>query len=230
MARTWNLDQALLWVATRDATAVDEAADVKRFSEPKSTWRSECVGLALDDEAAGPLTFIMASEEAENSLLKALVNGQVAARYNLDPIDAEWFDEAEFADGGDPPVMLFRRESRRPTTLETPLGAWFGRCDVEEVRPRFQPAELQRVFAAPLPPSETGKEPAEGQSDDAFEPGKGARSIGVRQAVVAIWGDQASVPVSMSKKDRDNHIIEWIKTAGGTVPDPRTIRRFFNGR
>jgi hypothetical protein len=57
-------------------------------------------------------------------------------------------------------------------------------------------------------------------------PGRGKKTIAVRLAAQALWPN--GMPEGLAVKDRDRAICRWMRDNGHSVPDERTIRRYFN--
>jgi hypothetical protein len=136
---SWNLDQALLWVATRNEALVAEAAS----PHPKTTWMEAAAGWTISHEPRPVDT-----RGVEAMLLRAMQDGQITLCDDLTPVETKWLDGAEFLNkterGGSRPLMKLVRTSKRSLTpLEAALS---GLADEIAASPRLNPDELRAVF------------------------------------------------------------------------------------
>jgi hypothetical protein len=79
---SWNLDQALLWVATRDPEVVADAS----WPDPITTWMETAAGWAINEEVRPDWRAV------EATLLLAVQQGQLSVRNDLEAVQASWFD------------------------------------------------------------------------------------------------------------------------------------------
>lgn len=126
---SWNLDQSLLWVSTRDSHLVWRARDASKPWERGTTWLLEVLRRSQIEDDIN-----VHQQEAETALLRALQHGILEARDDLTPLPREWFDRAAFEAEGDPPTTIMARRVRSPDKLR----------DL-----RLSPEQLERVFLTP---------------------------------------------------------------------------------
>ena len=126
----WNLDQYLIWLASRDPAAV-----------LKATARRPNVG------TTPPLAWCayegsnVDREKVEMEAIRAIKGGRIKARVEFNgewitPDDPEWFEELIIESGGEPTLgaLLVRttKHGRR-----------------EKLRPQFNPQSIRRLYRAP---------------------------------------------------------------------------------
>jgi hypothetical protein len=127
----WNLDQYLIWLASRDPAAVLRATDCPNSgTKPPIGWyvhRKSNVD----------------RQKVEMEAIRAIKAGRIKARVEFDgewvtPDDSEWFEDLNIEFEGEPTLgaLLVRttKDGRR-----------------EKVRPRFNPQNVAQVYRAPTP-------------------------------------------------------------------------------
>lgn len=131
----WNLDQALIWVATRDR---------QRAAHPDANWLMDVMAFANEDRDVEHLT----SEErsiaplnpiAKIDLVRALSAGKLSIKVGLTVVPLEWFDGCEVNYKRDNTACLSRWRynlSIRPEERIYP----------DQISPRFLAAEMVEIF------------------------------------------------------------------------------------
>jgi hypothetical protein len=124
----WNLDQYLIWLASRDPAAVLRATDRPNSgANPPIGWR-------MHRESK------IDRQKVEMVAVQAIKGGHIKARIELEwftPDDPEWFADWAIAFEGEPTFALLVRSTKHG-----------GR---EKVRPRFNPQSIRRLYPAPTP-------------------------------------------------------------------------------
>jgi len=129
----WDLDQALIWVATRDAVLVNSASREMARS-PRLTWILARIGALPADDAPLAYTFVLAPREAETALRRAIYEGRIKAYEDGVEISAHWAGSAKFVN----------RSPDRMVLLRTPDGVHSPEPLYRE--PRFDAAHVAAVF------------------------------------------------------------------------------------
>jgi hypothetical protein len=127
----WNLDQYLIWLASRDPAAVLRATDRPNSgANPPIGWR-------MHREPN------VDRQKVEMEAVRAIKSGDIKARVEFNakwstPDDPEWFADCVIEFEGEPTfaALLVRSTKHR------------GR---EKVRPRFNPRSIARLYPAPTP-------------------------------------------------------------------------------
>jgi hypothetical protein len=127
----WNLDQYLIWLASRDPAAVLRATDRPNSgTNPPSGWR-------VHRESN------VDRQKVEMEAVRAIKGGDIKARVRFNrkwftPDDPEWFADLVIEFEGEPTfaalLMRTTKHGRR-----------------ERVRPRFNPQSIARLYPAPTP-------------------------------------------------------------------------------
>jgi hypothetical protein len=126
----WNLDQYLIWLASRDPAAVLRATDCPNSdTKPPIGWyvhRKSNVD----------------RQKVEMEAIRAIKAGRIKARVEfngewLTPDDPEWFADWTLEFEGEPASAVLVRTTK------------LGRR--EEVRPRFNPQRVAQLYRAPTP-------------------------------------------------------------------------------
>jgi hypothetical protein len=126
----WNLDQYLIWLASRDPAAVLRATDRPNpGATPPIGWR-------MHRESN------IDHQKVEMEAVRAIKGGYIEARVESNerwftPDDPEWFANWTIEFEGEPTFALLVRSTKR------------GRR--EKVRPRFNPRSIARLYPAPTP-------------------------------------------------------------------------------
>jgi hypothetical protein len=126
----WNLDQYLIWLASRDPAAVLRATD-----RPNSGAHSP-IGWRMHRESN------VDRQKVEMEAVQAIKGGHIKARVEFNgkwftPDDPEWFADWVIEFEGEPTFALLMR-----TTKD-------GRR--EKFRPRFDPEQIAKLYPAPTP-------------------------------------------------------------------------------
>jgi hypothetical protein len=127
----WNLDQYLIWLASRDPAAVLRATD-----RPNSGANSP-IGWRMHRESN------VDRQKVEMAAVQAIKGGHIKARVEFNgkwftPDDPEWFADWVIEFEGEPTfAALLMRTTKR------------GRR--ERVKPRFNPQSIARLYPAPTP-------------------------------------------------------------------------------
>jgi hypothetical protein len=124
----WNLDQYLIWLASRDPAAVLRATD-----RPNSDTNSPS-GWRVHRESN------VDRQKVEMEAVRAIKDGDIKACVEsngkwLTPDDPKWFANCVIDFEGEPPFALLVRSTKH------------GRR--EKVRPRFNPQSIVRLYRAP---------------------------------------------------------------------------------
>jgi hypothetical protein len=125
----WNLDQYLIWLASRDPAAVLGATRPNSGANPPIGWR-------MYRESN------VDRQKVEMEAVRAIKGGYIEARVESNerwftPDDPEWFADWTIEFEGEPTFALLVRSTKR------------GRR--EKVRPRFNPQSIARLYPAPTP-------------------------------------------------------------------------------
>jgi hypothetical protein len=127
----WNLDQYLIWLASRDPAAVLRATD-----RPNSGANSP-IGWRMHREPN------VDRQKVEMEAVRAIKSGDIKARVEFNakwstPDDPEWFADCVIEFEGEPTFAALLVRSTKHG----------GR---EKVRPRFNPRSIARLYPAPTP-------------------------------------------------------------------------------
>ena len=125
----WNLDQYLIWLASRDPVAVLRATDRPNSgTNPPLGWR-------VHRESN------VDRQKVEMEAVRAIKGGRIKARVRFNrkwftPDDPEWFADCAIEFEGEPTfaALLTTKHGRR-----------------EKVSPRFNPREIAQLYPAPTP-------------------------------------------------------------------------------
>jgi hypothetical protein len=143
----WNIDQALIWIATQRVDWVNRASGGPGWKGRALTW-SELRSEAADLKGAHPrhaavsdatwAAFRMTPRRAEEELLRRLRTGEIEARVDDRIIPAWWFNRAELVNVSGPDRMVFRRRRDERLVLAS-AGANSIESSWEVKEPRFEP-------------------------------------------------------------------------------------------
>ena len=127
----WNLDQYLIWLASRDPAAVLNAAD-----RPNSRTNPPIGWLVHQESNVDP-------RRVEMEALRAIKGGHIKARVELNgrwftPDDPEWFADWVIEFEGEPPFAALLMRSTK-----------HGRR--EKLRPQFNPRGIAQLYPPPTP-------------------------------------------------------------------------------
>jgi hypothetical protein len=151
----WTLNQALIWIATREPTLVNEASSRAALAGARTqlaqnapmgrrTWMSTRIMALLSDDDE-PTPFLIPYGAAETALWEALCRGAIDARVDEDVIPAWWFADA-ILQNCDPDRMVFLRRRDKPLILAThPDGSALASSRQRE-EPRFDVAQVMAAF------------------------------------------------------------------------------------
>jgi hypothetical protein len=124
----WDLDQYLIWLASRDPAAVLRARPNSGTNPP--------IGWCVHRESNAD------RQKVEIEAVRAIKGGDIKARVRFNrkwftPDDPEWFADWVIAFEGEPTFALLMRTTKH------------GRR--EKIRPRFDPQSIARLYPAPTP-------------------------------------------------------------------------------
>jgi hypothetical protein len=91
--RWWSLDQALIWISSRDSKAVVSGASWVHFRADRLGVLNQETGEQEYEYA----DFVLHPQEAEQQLLRDLKNGKIDGFSSTEKLEPIWFDEAEFS-------------------------------------------------------------------------------------------------------------------------------------
>jgi hypothetical protein len=137
-----TLDQALLWVATRNVQFVNEASERDWSGCRRRTWMSTRVEVACDSEAS---PFLMPPSDAEHSLWSALCKGMIQGTLDGEALPIWWYASARLQNAT-PDKMVFVRRREKPIVLATHADGTSLASGVETEEPRFDTAEMLAAF------------------------------------------------------------------------------------
>jgi hypothetical protein len=143
---TWNLDQALIWYAGRNMRPVADASDpVDSEKERPLTW--VVYGMDFDD----PL-------KIQADFMAQLRSGAITVLWerggNLDELERSWLQHATIYIDKEFVASLHRTDLEADTSAHESLGIPIQRRYTREIKPRFNPAQLDNAFPAPIHESE----------------------------------------------------------------------------
>jgi hypothetical protein len=200
----WSLDQALIWIASRD---------IERVFAGES-WALFTLNVDDDDEFE---RLVVPPAEARDLLKWALQDGSVVAEgTQTGPVPAHWFNAVELKPSVDG-VKAFN-----------PTDPW---AEPDAIaRPYDDRARTLYILSAGLmkafPETDTPQEPEKAAQRHSRTMKGGAKARGIAEAARSLFPD--GVPIGLSIKERDRQIVDWLWANDYSLPDPRTIRRFFN--
>jgi hypothetical protein len=132
----WNLDQYLIWLASRDSVAVLKATDRPNSgANPPIGWR-------MHRESN------VDRQKVEMEAVRAIKGGRIKARVEFNgkwftPDDPKWFGDCAIDFDGEPTfaALLMRTTKHRRTKHRRR----------EKVRPQFNPQSIAQLYRAPTP-------------------------------------------------------------------------------
>jgi hypothetical protein len=101
----WSLDQALLWIATRNPVWITDGYSWDEFV----LWISDC-----DDDEQPQFPPGSSPYDAKPALLRALQKGQVTGWDGVEPVEPRWFNRATYLPKGDKTLI----ENKHITSVE----------------------------------------------------------------------------------------------------------------
>jgi hypothetical protein len=175
----WSLDQALIWIATRDH---DSAAN------PEASWLMAIVGYQFDqDENDAAATRPPFDDTARHRLLMALANGDITIKLGLEPVRLEWFDGAEIYYGREPLSAAYL--SRELINLRNEPDQRIG---PNHIRPRFWAENVISAFPARQIGKRLADQDAAAQAlGESFEWWRGKKDKLVGEAAAIIAADRS---------------------------------------
>jgi hypothetical protein len=147
----WNLDQALIWMASRDREWTWEAQQPLNGFD----WNAFCLSAALGD--ASPT---VNRKSAERSLMLHILSGRLSITEDGETIDRRLLDGAYFSTDGGKGLHLRRKDTAPSTTNVFPDGSMHRRYDIIGWHPRLDPQQVRNLVDPPKSRSKQRKSAA----------------------------------------------------------------------